>query len=194
MKESVPKFYYELWFIILMAGLGLILLAIFLGLLLHKALKKPPFTRERPPLVPLPLQKRSPIGVYPPSDSYLFDTVPDTTNASSSVTLKGFTLHTEGVTENKIVSGSVSDDRNTMFALHGPCQLSHAHSQNSLHRSVSQLIDAQDRKFLMEDGIWSSVVRGHDSGLFMDDEEFVDTIKGFSTVRKEHTMFTDTNL
>lgn len=28
----------------------------------------------------------------------------------------------------------------------------------------------------------------------MDDEEFVDTIKGFSTVRKEHTMFTDTNL
>ncbi|XP_064197178.1 usherin [Anguilla rostrata] len=71
MKESVPKFYYELWFIILMAGLGLILLAIFLGLLLHKALKKPPFTRERPPLVPLPLQKRSPIGVYPPSDSYL---------------------------------------------------------------------------------------------------------------------------
>ncbi|GAA6071760.1 usherin, partial [Tachysurus ichikawai] len=26
------------------------------------------------------------------------------------------------------------------------------------------------------------------------DEEFVDTIKGFSTVRKEHTMFTDTNL
>lgn len=29
---------------------------------------------------------------------------------------------------------------------------------------------------------------------FMDDEEFVDTVKGFSTVRKEHTMFTDTNL
>ncbi|KAJ8274804.1 hypothetical protein COCON_G00094290 [Conger conger] len=78
-----------------------------------------------------------------------------------------------------------------MFAL---SQLSHAHSQNSLHRSVSQLIDTQDRKFLMDDGIWSPVVRGHDSGLFMDDEEFVDTIKGFSTVRKEHTMFTDTNL
>lgn len=29
---------------------------------------------------------------------------------------------------------------------------------------------------------------------FMDDEEFVDTIKGFSTIKKEHTMFTDTNL
>ncbi|KAJ8356599.1 hypothetical protein SKAU_G00193930 [Synaphobranchus kaupii] len=71
MQESIPKFYNELWFIILMAGLGLILLAIFLGLLLHKALNKPPFTRERPPLVPMPLQKRSPIGVYPPSDSYL---------------------------------------------------------------------------------------------------------------------------
>ncbi|XP_057678745.1 usherin [Corythoichthys intestinalis] len=36
--------------------------------------------------------------------------------------------------------------------------------------------------------------RGHDSGMFMDDEEFVDSVKGFSTVRKEHTMFTDTNL
>lgn len=29
---------------------------------------------------------------------------------------------------------------------------------------------------------------------FMEDEEFVDAVKGFSTVRKEHTMFTDTNL
>ncbi|KAJ8410281.1 hypothetical protein AAFF_G00202620 [Aldrovandia affinis] len=196
MQENGAKFYNELWFIILMAGLGLILLAIFLGLLLHKALNKPPFTRERPPLVPQPLQKRSPMGVYPPSDSYLFDTVPDTTNASSSVTLKGFTLHLEGTMENKIVSGGVSHDPNATSVLHGSGlgPLGHGHSQNSLHRSVSQLIDTQDRKSLMEDGVWSPVVRGHDSGLFMDDEEFVDTIKGFSTVRKEHTMFTDTNL
>ncbi|KAJ8356598.1 hypothetical protein SKAU_G00193920 [Synaphobranchus kaupii] len=73
----------------------------------------------------------------------------------------------KGLTENKIVSGSVSHDPNTMLALHGPGpgQLSHAHSQNSLHRSVSQLIDTQDMKFLMEDEIWSPVVRGHDSGL-----------------------------
>ncbi|KAG9344785.1 hypothetical protein JZ751_010472 [Albula glossodonta] len=159
MQESGSKFYNELWFIVLMAGLSLILLAIFLGLLLHKALSKPPFTRERPPLVPQPLQKRSPRGVYPPSDSYL------------------------GATENKIVSGGISQDHNAMSGqqMSGEGQLSHDHPENSLHRSVSQLIDTQDRKSLMDDGIWSPVVRGHDSGLFMDDEEFVDTIKGFST-------------
>lgn len=32
------------------------------------------------------------------------------------------------------------------------------------------------------------------SSQFMEDEKFVDTVKGFSTIRKEHTMFTDTNL
>uniref|UniRef100_A0A3B3RLN9 Si:ch211-57i17.5 n=1 Tax=Paramormyrops kingsleyae TaxID=1676925 RepID=A0A3B3RLN9_9TELE len=155
------RFYTELWFIVLMAGVGLILLAIFLGLFLHKALNKLPFTRERPPLVPLPLQKRNAIGVYPPGN-YLFDTVPDATSSSSSVTLKGFTMHLE---------------------------------QNSLHRSISQLLDTHDKKSLMDDGLWDTMVHGYDSGMqFMEDEVFVETIKGFSTVRKEHTMFTDTNL
>ncbi|KAI4904703.1 hypothetical protein NFI96_004043 [Prochilodus magdalenae] len=61
------SFYTELWFILLMAFLGLLLLALLLGLVLRRALNKPPFIRERPPLQPL--QRRSP--KYPPSDSYL---------------------------------------------------------------------------------------------------------------------------
>lgn len=98
----------ELWFIVVMAAIALLLLAIVLGVLLHKvrdltvlsypclcstvlkpllcfyceklqlfvllphqALNKPPFTRERPPLVALPMQKRSPMAVYPPSNSVL---------------------------------------------------------------------------------------------------------------------------
>lgn len=64
-------FYRELWFIVLMTGVALVVLAIVLGIILHKALKRTPFTRERPPLVALPMQKRSPMAVYPPSDSYL---------------------------------------------------------------------------------------------------------------------------
>ncbi|XP_047184712.1 usherin [Scophthalmus maximus] len=65
-------------------------------------------------------------------------------------------------------------------------------SVNSLRRSVSQVMDG--KSLAGDDGAWDPNVSGHDSGMFMDDEEFVDTIKGFSTVRKEHTMFTDTNL
>ncbi|RXN20724.1 usherin [Labeo rohita] len=61
------KFYTELWFIILMAFLGLLLLALLMGLVLRRALSKPPFIRERPPIVPL--QRRS--TKYPPNDTYL---------------------------------------------------------------------------------------------------------------------------
>ncbi|XP_067098583.1 usherin isoform X2 [Osmerus mordax] len=103
-------------------------------------------------------------------------------------------MHLEGVLDSKLGPGG-----------HGPAEadlgifsVSSLHalppdpSQNSLRRSVSQLID---RKSLTEDEeVWDPHVHGHDSGMFMEDEEFVDTIKGFSTVRKEHTMFTDTNL
>lgn len=64
-------FYRELWFIVLMAGVALVLLALILALALHKALNKPPFTRERPPLVPLPLHRRSPLTNFPTSNSYL---------------------------------------------------------------------------------------------------------------------------
>lgn len=61
------KLYNELWFIILMAFLGLLLLALLMGLVLRRALSKPPFIRERPPIAPL--QRRS--TKYPPNDTYM---------------------------------------------------------------------------------------------------------------------------
>ncbi|XP_064864883.1 usherin isoform X2 [Oncorhynchus nerka] len=214
-----------------MTGVALVVLAIVLGIILHKALKRTPFTRERPPLVALPMQKRSPMAVYPPSDSYLFDTVPNTTSSSNSVTLKGFTMHLEGVEDSKFWAGGDAPPEGELgilnvSSLHVSAIHGSAHSQNSLRRSVSQMMD---RKSLTgEEEVWDSHIQGHDSGMvrhpgilallrgcffvclltppfspslfpsiihqFMEDEEFVDTIKGFSTVRKEHTMFTDTNL
>ncbi|CDQ71386.1 unnamed protein product [Oncorhynchus mykiss] len=121
------------------------------------------------------------MAVYPPSDSYLFDTVPNTTSSSNSVTLKGFTMHLEGVEDSKFWAGGDAPPEGELGILN-----------NSLRRSVSQMMD---RKSLTgEEEVWDSHIQGHDSGMFMEDEEFVDTIKGFSTVRKEHTMFTDTNL
>ncbi|MBN3306045.1 USH2A protein, partial [Amia calva] len=198
MQDSDSKFYTELWFIILMALLGLILLAIFLAFLLQRAINKPPFTRERPPLVHL--QKRmSSMAVYPPNDSYPFDTVLDSTDTSSSVTLKSFTMHLEGFGDTKIPGtashvGSHGTQNMSVLRVPSQSQLSHTYSQNSLHRSVSQLIDIHDKKSLIEDSVWDTIVHGHDSGMFVEDEEFIDSIKGFSTVRKEHTMFTDTHL
>lgn len=43
-------------------------------------------------------------------------------------------------------------------------QLSQAYSQGSLHRSVSQLLDGQDKKVLLDDSLWETIV-GHSSGL-----------------------------
>ncbi|XP_041831955.1 usherin [Melanotaenia boesemani] len=165
-----------------MAGIALLLLAFVLGVMLHKALNKPPLNRERPPLVALPMQKRSPMAVYPPSNSVLFDTVPDTTSFSNSVTLKGFTLKMEEVLAAKCEPADETPQQDEVGIL----------SVNSLRRSVSQVMDG--KSLAEDDEVWDPNVSGHDSGMFMDDEEFVDTIKGFSTVRKEHTMFTDTNL
>ncbi|XP_017291478.1 usherin [Kryptolebias marmoratus] len=165
-----------------MAAVALLLLAVVLGVTLHRALKRPPLTRERPPLVALPLQKRSPMAVYPPSNSVLFDTVPDTSGFSSSVTLKAFSMKIEEVLEAKC------DPDEEMPPPDEPGVL----SVSSLRRSVSQLMDG--KSLTEEDDVWDPNISGHDSGMFMDDEEFVDTVKGFSTVRKEHTMFTDTNL
>nr|XP_046229230.1 usherin [Scatophagus argus] len=165
-----------------MTGIVLLLLAVILGVMLHKALNKPPFTRERPPLVALPMQKRSPMAVYPPSNSVLFDTVPDTTGFSNSVTLKGFTMKIEEVLEDKCEPADEVPPQGELGIL----------SVNSLRRSVSQVMDG--KSLAGDDGAWDPNISGHDSGMFMDDEEFVDTVKGFSTVRKEHTMFTDTNL
>lgn len=96
----------------------------------------------------------------------------------------------------------------------GVVTVSGLYSQNPLQRSVSQLIDKKDEE------AWEPHFRRLDSGLVrttgfvlhliiiilvkldfdhmhvcqFEGEEFVDSIKGFSTVRKEHTMFTDTNL
>lgn len=96
----------------------------------------------------------------------------------------------------------------------GVVTVSGLYAQNALQRSVSQLMDKKDEE------AWEPHFRRLDSGLvrtagFMlhllllemlyfwliydfdcqfEGEEFVDSIKGFSTVRKEHTMFTDTNL
>uniref|UniRef100_A0A8C7Q6N4 Usher syndrome 2A (autosomal recessive, mild) n=1 Tax=Oncorhynchus mykiss TaxID=8022 RepID=A0A8C7Q6N4_ONCMY len=148
--------YSEMWFILLLVFLGLLVLAVLLGLVLRRALRKEPFIRERPPLVPL--QKRSQAG----GDAYM------------------------GLTDSKIVGGGSRFSPMSVLRVPSQSQLSHAYSQNSLHRSVSQLIE-QDRKSLMGEG-------GQDSGLYVEDDDFVEAIKAFSSVRKEHTMFTDTHL
>ncbi|XP_062857977.1 usherin [Trichomycterus rosablanca] len=174
-----------------MASVALIFFAIILGVGLHKAITRPPYSRERPPLVPLPLHPRSPHSIYPPSNSYLFDTVPDATSSPNSVTLKGFTMRQEEVIDAKIVEfgDDALEGQMGVVTVSTPYMISHDISQNPLRRSVSQLIDRK----VGEDEVWDPQIRAlHDSGMF--DEEFVDTIKGFSTVRKEHTMFTDTNL
>ncbi|KAM9466939.1 usherin [Clarias gariepinus] len=81
----------------------------------------------------------------------------------------------------------------SMLRVPSQSQLSHAYSQNSLHRSVSQLIDTQDKKSLA--GLtWDTEQQGTESGMFVGDEEFADPVKGFSSVKKEHAVFTDTHL
>ncbi|KAB0388612.1 hypothetical protein E2I00_008253, partial [Balaenoptera physalus] len=72
-------------------------------------------------------------------------------------------------------------------------QVSQTYSQGSLHRSVSQLMDIQDKKVLIDDSLWETIM-GHDSGLYVDEEDLMNAIKGFSSVTKEHTTFTDTHL
>ncbi|KAF3702757.1 Usherin Usher syndrome type IIa protein -like protein [Channa argus] len=166
-----------------MASIALLLLAIVLGFMLQWALNRPPFTRERPPLVSIPMHKRSPMAAYPPSFLVSFDTVPDTTGFSNSVTLKGFSM--------KIEQEVVEAKCESTEEVPSPCELEIL-SASSLRRSVSQVIDG--KSLTGDDDPWDPNISGHDSGMFMEDEEFVDTIKGFSTVRKEHTMFTDTNL
>uniref|UniRef100_A0A8B9DD56 Usherin n=1 Tax=Anser cygnoides TaxID=8845 RepID=A0A8B9DD56_ANSCY len=76
-------------------------------------------------------------------------------------------------------------------------QLSRTYSQASLHRSVSQLLDIYDKKPLVDESPWDAIIRNHRTGgrgLYVDEEDLVNVIKGFSTVTKEHTTFTDTHL
>ncbi|GCC30851.1 hypothetical protein chiPu_0009305 [Chiloscyllium punctatum] len=169
-KTGVPQsntlFYNELWFITIMAVLGLLFLAIFLAILLQRAITKQPFKRERPPLIPL--QKRTNL----PNESFM------------------------GLTDTKIAErgAQISNSNISVLCVPSQSQLSDACSQTSLHRSVSQLIDTHDRKSLIEDSVWDSLGQGRDSGMYPDDEELFESIKGFSSVTKEHTIFTDTQL
>uniref|UniRef100_A0A3B3X6F7 Usher syndrome 2A (autosomal recessive, mild) n=1 Tax=Poecilia mexicana TaxID=48701 RepID=A0A3B3X6F7_9TELE len=96
----------------------------------------------------------------------------------------------KGLADTKIVSSS--SRYSPMSVLRAPSQtdLTQAYPQHSLHRSVSQLID---RKSLIEEGCWDNPL-GHDSGLYVEDDEFVDAIKALSSVKKEHSLFTDTHL
>ncbi|TFK09759.1 enhancer of filamentation 1 [Platysternon megacephalum] len=173
-ETKYAKFYTELWFVILMAVLGLILLAIFLSLILRRKIKNQPYARERPPLVPL--QKRtSPMTVYSPGDTHM------------------------GLADTKIPGPSSplsnrSNQSTSVLQIPSQSQMSRTYSQGSLHRSVSQLIDVYDKKSLIEDSVWDTIIHGHDSGSYVDDEDLVNAIKGFSTVTKEHTTFTDTQL
>jgi usherin len=43
-------------------------------------------------------------------------------------------------------------------------QISQSYSQGSLHRSVSQLMDIQDKKVLIDDSLWETIM-GHNRGL-----------------------------
>ncbi|NP_067383.3 usherin precursor [Mus musculus] len=167
------EFYSELWFIMVMAVVGLILLAIFLSLILQRKIHKEPCIRERPPLVPL--QKRmTPLSVYPPGETH--------------VGLADTRLPRSGTPMSIRSSQSVS-----VLRIPSQSQLSHAYSQSSLHRSVSQLMDMADKKVVTEDSLWETIM-GHSSGLYVDEEELMNAIKGFSSVTKEHTAFTDTHL
>lgn len=79
-----------------------------------------------------------------------------------------------------------------MLRIPSQSQISRAYSSGSLHRSVSQLMDIQDKKVLIDDSLWETIM-GHDSGLYVD-EDLMNAIKGFSSVTEEHTTFTDTHL
>ncbi|XP_053463887.1 usherin [Nycticebus coucang] len=175
-RSKSTEFYNELWFIVLMAVLGLILLAIFLSLTLQRKIHKEPFIRERPPLVPL--QKRmSPLNVYPPGESHLG-------LADTKIPRSGTPVNVRNLRSTRSLS---------VLRIPSQSQISQAYPRSPVHRSVSQLVDIQDKKVLMDDSLWETIM-GHSSGLYVDEEDLMNAIKGFSSVTKEHTTFTDTHL
>ncbi|XP_056269140.1 usherin isoform X3 [Pseudoliparis swirei] len=181
---SAPPVYSELWFILLLALLGLFLLALLLGLVLQRALRKNPSARERPPLVTLQKTRKAGGEAYMRPRPELCSK-----HLSSSVLLPD---RPTGLTDTKIVGSSSRFSPMTVLRVPRQTDLSHAHSQHALHRSVSQLID---RKSLMkEEGSWDNPM-GHDSGLYGEEDEFVDAIKALGSVKNhEQTVFTDTHL
>ncbi|XP_013929924.1 PREDICTED: usherin-like [Thamnophis sirtalis] len=108
-------------------------------------------------------------------------------------------MHLEGLSDTKIPGPasplSIHSSRN-ISVLQGPSQsqIEDRFSQDSLHRSISQLIEASEKKSSVENTVWDAIIHGHDSNLCADNEDLVSTIKSFSTVTKPHTSFTDTHL
>uniref|UniRef100_A0A3Q3B8L8 Usher syndrome 2A (autosomal recessive, mild) n=1 Tax=Kryptolebias marmoratus TaxID=37003 RepID=A0A3Q3B8L8_KRYMA len=96
-----------------------------------------------------------------------------------------------GLTDTKIVGSSSHFSPMSVLRAPSPTELSQAYSQHSLHRSVSRLIDR--KSLMMEEGCWDNPL-GHDSGLYVEEDEFMDAIKAIGSVKKDHTMFTDTHL
>ncbi|XP_040523224.1 usherin isoform X3 [Gallus gallus] len=200
-ESKSVKFYNELWFAVLMVVLGLILLAILLSLILQRKVHKQPYARDRPPLVPL--QKRtSPMSVYSTGETHPFETIADTSDSSSSITLKSYRMRSEGLADTKIPGvGSPTSSRGIHNASGGrrpsQSQLNRTYSPASLHRSVSQLLDIYDKKSFADELPWDTIIRNHRAGgrgLYAEEDDLVNVIKGFSTVTKEHTTFTDTHL
>ncbi|TWW67416.1 Usherin Usher syndrome type IIa protein [Takifugu flavidus] len=198
--------YSELWFILLLTLLGLFLLAVLLGLLLQRALRKNPSARECPPLVMLQRTKKAGGETYTRScpelcskhlsssmlapDHPSFETVTGCVEIST-VVLKSYTVYSEGLTDTKIVSSSSRFNPMSVLRVPHQAELTPTYSQHSLHRSISRLIDG--KSLMMEEGNWDNPP-GHDSGLYVEEDELVDTLKALSTGTKEHTMFTDTHL
>ncbi|XP_019935888.2 usherin isoform X2 [Paralichthys olivaceus] len=180
---SASPVYAELWFILLLALLGLFLLAILLGLVLQRALRKNPSARERPPLVMLQKTRKSGGETYMRPCPELCSK-----HHPGSVLLPD---RPTGLTDTKIIGSSSRFSPMSVLRVPSQTDLSQAYSQHSLHRSVSQLIDR--KSLMMEERNWDSTL-GLDSGLYGEEDEFVDAIKALSSVKKEHTMFTDTHL
>ncbi|XP_068431767.1 usherin [Clinocottus analis] len=204
---SATPVYSELWFILLLALLGLFLLALLLGLVLQRALRKNPSARERPPLVMLQKTRRAggethmvrgaeqqgahrrkrtrrlKAQIARPCPALC------SKHHSSSVLLPD---RPTGLTDTKIAGSSSRFSPMSVLRVPSHTDLSQAYSQHSLHRSVSQLIDR--KSLMMEEGSWDNPL-GHDSGLYVEDDEFVDAIKALGSVKnQEQTMFTDTHL
>ncbi|OCT77585.1 hypothetical protein XELAEV_18028675mg, partial [Xenopus laevis] len=157
-------FYTELWFIILMALLVLLLLAIFLSLVLRKKINKQPYPRERPPLVPVQ-PRMSPSSAYTQHETYACDLVADLSGSTNCITLKSYTAHSEGFVELKVSELETNTTPNTPVLVRKPSQISHSFSQNSLYRGASQFISSHDEKSLADGSLWDNALQGHDSGM-----------------------------
>lgn len=111
-------------------------------------------------------------------------------------------MRSEGLADTKIPGvGSPTSSRGIYNASGGrrpsQSQLNRTYSPASLHRSVSQLLDIYDKKSFADELPWDTIIRNHRAGgrgLYAEEDDLVNVIKGFSTVTKEHTTFTDTHL